>query len=110
MTICLCRYKTGNHGMYLYLVTYHQATFRQKRSESAAGLMQAKKKMIWCCVICFVFVALAAHSRSPVELFVELTDAPKSIECTTHYGITLEETTTRTWKVAAATHREREQQ
>lgn len=33
--------------------------------------------------------------------------APKSIESTTHCGITLEETTMSTWKVAAASHRER---
>lgn len=44
------------------------------------------------------------------KLFVELMDAPKSIESPTQYGTTLEETTMNTWKVAAATHGEREQQ
>lgn len=37
-------------------------------------------------------------------------DVPKSIESTTHYGITFEETTVNTWKVAAASHGQRGQQ
>lgn len=76
--------------------------------------------MIWRCVICFVFVALtlnsllshinSAYSRSRIALFVELMAAPKSIESTTHCGITFEETTTNTWKVAAASRGEGGQQ